>query len=144
MQECQVITALPNPRSSVLPFSDVGFLECCKSPAASSTSQSRAHVLLLKVAASAVTDLSALFQASRGAAAAPWGWSEQASASQRDRSYAGQTAHLILPQVPPGGDATAYTACGREGVGLTVTTAENPNLITIIKYTIYTQKLFNF
>lgn len=70
-----------------------------------------------------MTNLSALFQAGRGAAAAPGGWSKQAGGTQNARSYTRQTPHLILPQVSPGGNAAAYTARGWEGVGLTVTAA---------------------
>ncbi len=71
-----------------------------------------------------MTHLSSLLQASRGAAAASGGWSEQAGGTQKHGSDTRQTPHLILAQVSPGGNAAAYTPRDWEGVRLTVTTAE--------------------
>ncbi len=84
-----------------------------------------------------MTDLSSLLQAGRGAAAASGGWSEQAGGTQKDGSDTRQTPHLILAQVPPGGNAAAYASRSWEGVGLTVTTAEikkNKKKNSVIKY----------
>lgn len=71
-----------------------------------------------------MTHLSSLLQASRGATAASGGWSKQAGGTQKDGSDTRQTPHLILAQVPPGGNAAAYAPRGWEGAALTVTTAE--------------------
>lgn len=81
-----------------------------------------------------MTNLSALFQAGRGAAAAPGGWSEQAGGTQKARSYTRQTPHLILAQVSPCGNAAAYTARGWEGVGLTVAAAGMKQADSVVKY----------
>lgn len=63
--------------------------------------------------------LSSLFQAGRCATATPGGWSEQPGGAQKG-SHARQISHLILAQVPPGGNAAAHAARGWEGVGLAV------------------------
>lgn len=69
-----------------------------------------------------ITNLSSLFQAGRCATAAPGGWSEQPGGAQKG-SHTRQVPHLILPQVPTGGNSAAHAARGREGVGLAVTAA---------------------